>query len=270
MKSPLAGHTNSYHTYSFEEALDGIARAGFKGVELSAVPGWTEHVSLEEDPARVRSEVERHGLVATVLSAHSDLTTPEGLEHGLKGLQWAARYPLPVMVTAIGGHQGSSESEAAFLAHVPVLAKAAASAGVVVALEIHGDIMASAERSLPLIEKIGSEWVRVNYDTANVEYYSGRKAVEDLSAIIPYLAHMHLKDHKGGKGDWDFPACGEGNVDFARLHKILTASGYSGGYSVEIEFSGEPWPPLAEVDRGMTASYEHLSALGFDRAPTAA
>ena len=53
MRSPLAGHTNSYHTYSFEQALDGIARAGFKGVELSAVPGWTEHVSLNDDPAEV-------------------------------------------------------------------------------------------------------------------------------------------------------------------------------------------------------------------------
>jgi sugar phosphate isomerase/epimerase len=265
MKSPLAGHTNSYHTYSFEEALDGIAKAGFKGVELSAVPGWTEHVSLDKDPAKVRSEIERRGLVATVLSAHSDLTTQEGLEHGLKGLKWAARYGLPVMVTAVGGHQSASESEAAFFANLPALTAAAASAGVIVALEIHGDIMASGERSLPLIEKIGSEWVRVNYDTANVEYYSGRKAVDDLSAIVPYLAHVHLKDHKGGKGDWYFPACGEGNVDFARVLEILKASGYSGGYSVETEFSGEPWPPLAEVDRSMKSSYKHLSTLGFNR-----
>ena len=39
MAYPLAGHTNSYHTYSFDEALAGIAGAGYKGVELSAVPG---------------------------------------------------------------------------------------------------------------------------------------------------------------------------------------------------------------------------------------
>ena len=39
MPNPLAGHTNSYHTYGFDEALAGIAEAGFKHVELSAVPG---------------------------------------------------------------------------------------------------------------------------------------------------------------------------------------------------------------------------------------
>jgi hypothetical protein len=46
MQNPLAGHTNSYHTYSHDEALAGIAAAGFRFVELSAVPGWTEHVDL--------------------------------------------------------------------------------------------------------------------------------------------------------------------------------------------------------------------------------
>ena len=46
MQNPLAGHTNSYHTYSHEEALAGIAAAGFRYVELTAVPGWTEHVDL--------------------------------------------------------------------------------------------------------------------------------------------------------------------------------------------------------------------------------
>lgn len=38
-----------YHTYSLEEALEGIAAAGFHYVELSAVRGWTEHVPLEAD-----------------------------------------------------------------------------------------------------------------------------------------------------------------------------------------------------------------------------
>ena len=41
MANPLAGHTNTYHTYSFDEALGGIAEAGYRHVELSAVPGWT-------------------------------------------------------------------------------------------------------------------------------------------------------------------------------------------------------------------------------------
>ena len=263
MANPLAGHTNSYHTYGFDEALGGIAEAGYKHVELSAVPGWTEHVSLDDDPAAVRRKLDGYGLTAVSLSAHSDLTTPEGLEHGLKGVRWAADYGLPIVNTAVGGHQSADENEAAFLGNIGRLADAAEDAGVVVALEIHGDIMASSTETLPLLDKIGRDSVKVNYDTANVEYYSGDTAVEDLPKIAPHLAHVHLKDTTGGKGNWNFPAIGEGSVDFARVLEILRNAGYTGPYSVEIEFQGEPWPALDEVNAAMRRSYEHLRGLGL-------
>jgi L-ribulose-5-phosphate 3-epimerase len=263
MANPLAGHTNSYHTYGFDEALAGIAGAGYRHVELSAVPGWTEHVSLDDDPADVRRKLDGHGLEAVSLSGHSDLTTREGLEHGIRAVRWAAAYGIPIMNTAVGGHQSADENESAFLANIGELADAADAAGVVVALEIHGDIMASSKETLPLLEKIGRDSVKVNYDTANVEYYSGDTAVGDLPKIAPYLAHVHLKDTTGGKGNWNFPAVGDGTVDFARVLEILREAGYSGPYSVEIEFQGEPWPALDEVNAAMRRSYEHLRGLGL-------
>jgi L-ribulose-5-phosphate 3-epimerase len=264
MPYPLAGHTNSYHTYSFDEALAGIAGAGYKGVELSAVPGWTEHVDLDADPGSVREQLDGHGLTAVSLSGHSDLTTRDGLEHGIKAVRWAARYGLPVVNTAVGGHESADENEAAFLGNIGELADAAEEAGVVVALEIHGDIMASSDVTLPLIEKIGRDSVKVNYDTANVEFYSGDRAEDDLPKITGELAHVHLKDTTGGKGNWNFPAIGDGHVDFGRVLAILRDAGYSGPYSVEIEFTGEPWPSLDDVNAAMRRSYEHLNALGLE------
>jgi L-ribulose-5-phosphate 3-epimerase len=262
VQNPLAGHTNSYHTYGFDESLRGIAAAGFKYVELSAVPGWTEHVALDgtED---VRSKLAGHGLEAVSLSGHSDLTTREGLEHGIRAVRWAAEYGLPIVNTAVGGHASKEESEKAFLDNIGELADVADDAGVVVALEIHGDIMASGRKTLPLLEKIGRDSIKVNYDTANVEFYSGDKAVDDLEAIAPHLAHVHLKETTGGKGVWDFGAIGSGSVDFARVLEILEQAGYTGPLSVELEFQGEPWPPLEEVDESMRRSYEHLSRLGL-------
>ena len=263
MDNPLAGHTNSYHTYGHDEALAGIAEAGYRYVELSAVPGWTEHVDLDTPPADVRRTLEGYGLEAVSLSGHSDLTTREGLEHGIKAVRWAADYGLPIVNTAVGGHESADENEALFLGNVGELADAAEHAGVLVALEIHGDIMASSDVTLPLLEKIGRDSIKVNYDTANVEYYSGDRAVDDLPRIAPHLAHVHLKDTTGGKGNWNFPAVGDGTVDFARVLEILRDAGYTGPYSVEIEFQGEPWPPLDEVTAAMRRSYEHLRGLGL-------
>jgi L-ribulose-5-phosphate 3-epimerase len=258
----LAGHTNSYHPYSAEDAYAGLAEAGYRAVELSAVPGWTGHVDVHGDPADVRAQLERHGLEAVSISGHSDLTTREGLDHGLAVVAWAARYGLPVVNTAIGGHAHVEESEAAFLANIGTLADAAQAAGLVVALEIHGDLMATGALSAALLDRIGHPAVAVNYDTANVEHYGGVRAEDDLPAIADRIANVHLKDMRGGKGEWDFPAIGEGHVDFGRVLEILRDAGYGGPYSVEVEFDGT-WPPLATCTAAMRASREALTPLGL-------
>ncbi|TMI77992.1 MAG: sugar phosphate isomerase/epimerase [Bacillati bacterium ANGP1] len=263
MAAPLAGHTNSYHTYGLDEALAGIAAAGFRGVELSAVPGWTQHLDLS-GTEEIRRTLARHGLTAVSLSAHSDLTTREGLQHGVKAVRWAADAGIPIVNTAIGGHASQEENERSFLDNVGKLADAAEAARVIVALEIHGDIMATGEKTLALLRKIGRpNVIKVNYDTGNVEYYGGVRAVDDLPKIAPYVAHVHLKDTMGGRGVWDFPALGSGTVDFARVLEILRRADYTGPYSVELEFQGEPWPSLAEVTAAMRRSYAHLRSLGL-------
>src|SRR5918997_114168 len=262
--TPLAGHTGSYYSYGFEEALAGLAEAGYRGVELAAVPGATEHVDVHGDPAEVRARLEHHGLAAASISGHSDLTTPEGLEHGLAVVAWAERFGLPVVNTAIGGPGHIEESEERFLRNIGRLADAAQAAGIVLALEIHGDLMASGERSLPLLDRIGHPAVKVNYDTANVEHYAGVRAEDDLPFIADRVANVHLKDMRGGKGEWDFPALGEGHVDFGRVIEILGEVGFEGPYSVEVEFTGgTPWPPLDEVTAAMRASRDALAAHGL-------
>jgi sugar phosphate isomerase/epimerase len=143
------------------------------------------------------------------------------------------------------------------------MADEAENAGIAIGLEIHGDIMASGAVTLPLLEKIGRDSVGINYDTANVVFYSGDTALEDIPKVVDRLVHVHLKESKGGKGVWNFGEIGTGDVDFEGVLRILRDAGYEGPYSVEIEFSGEPWPPLDEVTAAMRGSREHLNALGL-------
>lgn len=266
MNNILAGHTNSYHTYSLDEALSGIARAGFRYVELSAVRGWTEQIPLDANAGKlseVRAKLQNYGLQASALSGHSDLTTAEGVVIGKQAIDLCQKLGITLMNTAIGGHYSEDEDKDAFMGYIHELADYAADRGITVGLEVHGDIMASGALSIPLIKEIDRPNVGINYDTANCVFYGGVQAVDDLRPVVPYLVHVHLKDKIGGAKVWNFPAVGEGELDFAAILQILAEEGYHGPTSIEIEFSGEPWPPLEEVDRSMKVSYATLQKLGM-------
>jgi L-ribulose-5-phosphate 3-epimerase len=257
VEGQLAANANSFHSYSFEEALAGIEAAGFDRVELCAVPGWTEHVDLDRP-----LDLHGHALAPVSLSAHSDLTTRDGLEHGLRAVRWAADNGVPIVNTAIGGHASVEEDEDAFLRQFDTLAAAAEDNDVTLTLEIHGALMASGARTAPLLERIGRASLRVNYDTGNAWYYGAVRAADDLPAIVERVAHVHLKDVRGAPGTWDFPALGEGDVDFGRVLDVLRTAGYAGPLSVELEFQGEAWPPLDVFVTSLGRSRAHLLALG--------
>jgi L-ribulose-5-phosphate 3-epimerase len=170
---------------------------------------------------------------------------------------------ITLMNTAIGGHYSENEDKAAFMGHIHELADYAAERGVLISLEVHGDIMATGQISIPLMEEIGRPNVGINYDTANCVFYGGVEACDDIRPVVSLLKHIHLKDKRGGARVWDFPAVGEGHVNFWGLFKILEGENYTAPFSVEIEFSGLPWPALEEVHRSMKVSYQTLSELGL-------
>ena len=69
-------NSNCYHGYSIEEALEGISRAGFHYVELTATKGWTEHVfpSMSfEYLNSIKSKLKETNLIPFAMSGHCNL-----------------------------------------------------------------------------------------------------------------------------------------------------------------------------------------------------
>jgi sugar phosphate isomerase/epimerase len=262
MPDRLAVSTNSYHSYSLSEALQGIAGAGFTSVELSSVPGWTEHVlrdSTDADLEEVRRLLEETGLTAISMSGHSDLASDDGVADFRKALRLARDLKIPYVTTSTGGHDDSSagsveDQRREFLTRFAPLADEAAASGIQICIETHGGLSSTGAKTAELIEAIGKPNVGINYDTANVIFYGGVRPEEDIAAAAKYVNHLHLKDKAGGDTEWDFPAIGTGNVDFAVVFKALEDAGFTGPVSVELEFQGEPWPPLADVNQAMVTS----------------
>src|SRR4051794_3211746 len=266
MADRLAASTNTYHSYSLDEALDGISRAGFRSVELTSVPGWTEHVSRNADDAeiqRVKDLLAQYGLTAVSLSGHSDLVSDDGVAEFPKALDISRKLGNTRITTSTGGHADTSggslaDQRAAFLEGVGPLADEAAQDSIDICLETHGGLLATGEISKALIADIGRPNIGINYDPGNVIHYGGVRPETDLPRSVDKVTHMHVKDQIGGVGVWNFPQVGTGEVDFLALFKVLDEAGFDGPCSIEIEFQGEPWPPLAEVDRAMAESFRYV------------
>lgn len=263
MPDRLSASTNCYHPYSLEEALAGIAGAGFTSVELNSVPGWTEHVKRDADAQeikRVQDALEKNGLTAVSISAHSDLTTDFGADQFRKALSICERLGISYITTSSGGHDASSEGALyeqrdRFLARISQLCDEAATLGITVCLETHGELLATGAIAAQVIRDINKANVGINYDAANVVFYDGTRPETDIVAAAPYVVHMHVKDQIGGKGQWNFPAVGTGEIDYATIFSTLDGVGFAGPCSVEIEFTKAGWPPIAEVNAAVETSY---------------
>jgi sugar phosphate isomerase/epimerase len=266
MADRLAVSTNTYHSYSHEEALAGIAAAGYTSVELSSVPGWTEHVlrhSTNEQLDAVKGLLASNNLEAVSLSGHSDLTTDAGVEEFRHAIRIAKYLGIWFVTTSTGGHDASSagtidEQRAAVVPRIQQLADHAASEGIEICLETHGGVSATGALAAKLIEAIDRPNVGINYDTANVIFYGKTRPETDIAAAAPFINHLHIKDQVGGPGVWNFPAIGTGEVDFAPIFQALSDVRFAGPCSIELEFQGEPWPPLDEVREALVTSRTFL------------
>jgi L-ribulose-5-phosphate 3-epimerase len=266
MPDRLAASTNSYHSYSLEEALDGISRAGFSSVELTSVPGWTEHVHRDADDEeiqRVKDLLAQYRLTPVSLSGHSDLVSDEGVTEFRKALDLARRLGITMVTTSTGGHDASSagsldEQRRAFLQRIGPLADEAAEDGIDICLETHGGLLATGAMSKALVNAIGRPNVGINYDPGNVIFYGDTRPETDLPGCADKVTHLHVKDQIGGAGVWNFPEIGSGEVDYPTLFAILDKAAFDGPCSIELEFQGEPWPSLEDVNRAMAASYQYV------------
>ena len=266
MQNRLGANTGSYHRYPLTDALAGIAAAGYCYVELAAIPGVVEHVPLGASDRALNGIVRQlndFGLIPISLSAHSDLTTPAGQQDARRALYLCERLGIGIMNTAVGGAFNESEDEAAFLGGIHALADEAAGRRVVIGIEIHGTLTGSGRLTRDLIEKVDHPAVRINYDTGNSEFFSGVPVELDLPDALPLVAHCHLKDKLGGARVWDFPALGAGHVDFEKLFALFEHAGYTGPFSVEVEFKEGEEPALETVNRAMKQSRDHVAQFGL-------
>ena len=79
MKRIIAVNSNCYHGFGIADAIEGISKAGFRYVELTATKGWTEHVfpSMSfSDLLEVKASLQTAGITPFAMSGPHQLDGP--------------------------------------------------------------------------------------------------------------------------------------------------------------------------------------------------
>ena len=156
------------------------------------------------------------------------------------------------MNTAIGGHSSQEENESAFLAGISRARRRPTPPASTWRSRSTATSWPPGRSPCRCWSGSGTRASRSRTTPRTASSTATRRPSTTCTRCCPYLANVHLKDKRGGKGVWDFPEPGAGHVDFTGILKVLDDAGYDGPASVEIEFDGT-WPDLAGIDAVMKA-----------------
>ena len=261
MKNKIACTTGGYRGQSMDRVFQGLSRAGFQYAELTAIPGPEARIPVDKmsaaDIAALRKSMAAYELAPVSVSGHSDLGTEAGLQTFLRRVEFAHQIGVDIVNTG-AAHGDSAEEAERFYANMREIVPYAQARGVRIALETHGGFTGTAEDCLRTLDRIGSDVVGINYDTANVIFYRDVRPEQDIKLIAPRVIHVHLKDKRGGAMVWDFPPLGQGTIDFRAIVDVLNGVGYAGPYSAEVEFEADS---AEEEDRLLAGVREFMGRL---------
>ncbi|PLR99273.1 sugar phosphate isomerase/epimerase family protein [Bacillus sp. T33-2] len=266
MLEQLAINSNTYHGFSLEDAVKGASQAGFTRIELAAVKDHTPHVLPEMSPTE-RNDIKQllmdYGMKCVGIGAHSNVMREEGVENLFKSIDLAVEFDCKYIITATGDAHGDTdviEDEQLLAANLKPIIERCEKFNKTLVFETHGNNYPTGTSLKKLARSLNNR-VKINYDTANVIFYGNILPYDDLEASVAYVEFMHLKDKLGVYNEWNFPAIGDGELDFHRIFGTLKKFNFKGPISVEVEFTPSGPANLEEVNDSVKRSFSYLSKI---------
>ena len=275
MNPIISINTLAYEGYDLTTALQEIAKIGVSHVELGFTRGWTEGLTeahfSEASAARISRLLSDLGLSSIALSAHIDLTTEESVDEIKRRIDFGKRLGVEIVNTKVGAISGRKKFEQ----NIKPIAEYAESMNVVIGLENPSEgtdqIITSGKTGAAVIEKIDSNFIKLNYDFGNAFTYS-KGAVDpasDYKNAMPHACHLHLKDLKKVGDGWVFSQIGGGAVGYDSIFREFTRDKKIPPMSIEHLFiyiatgnliveRKEKAPDLDRIRMSLEASYNYV------------
>lgn len=224
-----------FKDYSFKEACSAIKKAGYDGVEISAIKGMCEHLDLsrwkdqKNEIKEILEEYELLPLAAEVASLDEERLTA--------AFEACSEIGVPIVNIGPGGKADVEEDIINTMDKISKMADRAGDYGMVLCVKAHvGASIYNTPTTLRAMEYIKSENFGIDMDPSHI-YRSGELPEEALSKVIKSVKHIHIRDCKGRGPSPGAPAdqaCGEGDINLYGYFKAMVDAKYEGPLNLEI------------------------------------
>ncbi len=223
MNRIISVSTVAYDGYPLEIVFKHLVDIGIKYVELAFIKGYIEDFNEDlfslKNAYRIKKLLRDFDLQCYVVSAHISLGTADALKKMLRRIEFASQIGAKIIIT----NAALNEEGSFFYKNIDEIIRYAERYNILIGLENPGDgvenIMNNGFEAFNLLNRIGSSYIRVNYDFANTITHSGGLIIpeDDVLKVLPICIHFHLKNVKKLNNIWVFPGIDEGLLDYKKI-----------------------------------------------------
>lgn len=224
----LAIHTDLYKNLPIEEALPLIAAAGYKNIELNAMPTWSPHLSFfEEDETRLprmRALLDQYGITMIAMCLCPDLAVLDDkmrlryVDYCARAMRFGQALGCKIGSLYFSGNMllSTAKQKRALKDSLTRLNDVCEETGVDLAVEVHhGNFVNSTLHAINMLGEFNLAHVGYLYCLAHVATYCNEDIFRSLEIAKDSITHIHISDtplsienHKHlmpGNGKLDIP-----------------------------------------------------------------
>jgi sugar phosphate isomerase/epimerase len=231
----LGANSVLFGGYDMETAFKYLAMVGYDGIEISAIPRMSEHLVLERW-REIVPEIKRLSQVyeLELLAMEQPSQDRERME---MAMQAAVAAGIPIINCGPGGKSDDEASLQVSIDSLGELANMAEKYGVTLCVKAHvGASIYNTPTTLKVMEAISSPAFGIDMDPSHI-YRADENPVEAITAVLPRVKHLHIRDCKGrqqGPGKPEDQANGRGDIDLVGFIRTLHGHGYDGPLNLEV------------------------------------